>query len=418
MLNIIVVNDFAFVNGGAAQVALESAIALSHRGHAVTFFSAVGPATDQLLRSSVKVEIVGQHDVRTDPNRLRAVAQGVWNELAGNRLAAMLSDLDPSATIIHVHGWIKALSSSIVRVALKGNFPVVTTLHDYFYACPAGGFYNFRSRTICKLKPLSISCILENCDRDSYSHKLWRVSRQLTQNSLGRMRRLNHFILLSDTSQAVLEPLLPAHAHLYRIPNPIGIDKDTPVDVSSNFRFVTVGRLSLEKGIELFAEAASEIGCSIVCVGEGPSRYRVSSVCPAAEITGWQTRHEVIEHLKSARAIVFPSVWYEAQPLAVLEAAALGVPAIVSDICAAKEAVVDGVTGLWFRSGDVADLKAKMKRMIQGREAAQMGKAAYERYWGNPQTVQRHVNQLEDCYSRVLETTTNGFKKYEHLQLA
>jgi len=32
----------------------------------------------------------------------------------------------------------------------------------------------------------------------------------------------------------------------------------------------------------------------------------------------------------------------------VLEAAALGVPAIVSDACAAKEAIIDGETGLLF----------------------------------------------------------------------
>ena len=37
-MRVIVLNDYAHINGGAARVAIESAVALSKRGIPVTFF--------------------------------------------------------------------------------------------------------------------------------------------------------------------------------------------------------------------------------------------------------------------------------------------------------------------------------------------------------------------------------------------
>ena len=39
----------------------------------------------------------------------------------------------------------------------------------------------------------------------------------------------------------------------------------------------------------------------------------------------------------------------------------MGIPAIVPDTCAAREQVVDCVTGLWFRGGNSDDLQQKME---------------------------------------------------------
>ena len=41
MLNIIIVNDYSYTEGGASAIALETAKLLSMKGHKVVFFSAV-----------------------------------------------------------------------------------------------------------------------------------------------------------------------------------------------------------------------------------------------------------------------------------------------------------------------------------------------------------------------------------------
>jgi glycosyltransferase involved in cell wall biosynthesis len=403
-LNVIVVNDFAHVNGGAAEVALSSAAGLARRGHHVTLLAAVAPIAPELGDAGVRVVITEQFDIKNDPYPLRAAVQGIWNRPAANSMARLLAGCDPGNTIVHVHGWCKALSSSVVRQAVRGGFPVVVTLHDYFYACPAGGFFNFPRKQFCHLQPLSAACILENCDRDGYAHKLWRTLRQEVQNTIGSFGEIRCFMTVSEFSEDILRPLLPPNSRLYRVPNPINVARQPPVEVSGNQQFVAVGRMSAEKGLTLLARAAADLECELTMIGDGPARQEVCSVYPRTRVTGWSSKQEVAQYLSLARALVFPSLWYEAQPLVVGEAAARGIPAIVPDQCAARECVLDGITGLWFESGNLSDLKDKMSRLQDAETARKMGLAAYEHYWHDPRTLTKHVETLEACYGSILHT--------------
>jgi len=407
MLDIIVLNDFAYVNGGAAQVAISEAIGLASRGYRVSFLAAVGPEDPQLAASRVQIALTNQFDIKSDPNRLRAASQGLWNPSAARELSKLLSARNPDKTIVHVHGWCKALSSSVVRKSSQSGFRVVMSLHDYFYSCPNGGFFNSPKKTMCHLQPLSAACIFENCDRDGYAEKLWRTARQYVQDGPGAFRDIRYFVTLSDFSENILRPFLPVRRKIFRVPNPIEVGRRAPVEVSRNTRFVAVGRMSAEKGLTLLARAAAELQCELAIVGDGPCREEVCAAYPRTEVSGWSSKEQVEAELGHARALVFPSLWYEAQPLVVGEAAARGVPAIVPDECAAREWVIDGVTGLWFRSGDVADLKRKMAILQDPKTAARMGQAAYDRYWQTPFTLEKHLDMLESCYQAVLQDATS-----------
>ncbi len=402
--NVIVVNDFAHVEGGATQVAIASAIGLANQGHQVTYLSAVGPVAPELLESPVRVMLTGQHEIAKDPSRIRAVMQGLWNMKSRRFLEGILQGSDPRSTILHLHGWTKALSSSVIRLALRRSVPVVCTLNDYFTACPNGAFLDYPKTEICTRKPLSGSCLMAQCDNRGYSHKMWRVLRQCVQRRWGMVpESIKHFIKVSDFSLSILRPYLPDGAIVYALPNIIDIPLQPPVKVMANSAYTMVGRLSREKGPISFADAAARGAFKAVFVGEGDCRGQVQDLRPEAEVTGWCSRAQVIERLRQARALVFPSLWYEAQPLAIREAAAMGIPAIVSDRCAGRDDVMDGVTGLWFRGGDVDDLVRKIRRMEDDEAVQKMGQAAYRHYWQNPTTVDRHVVELKRIYEQVLK---------------
>jgi len=405
---IIVVNDFARVTGGADQVAISSAIGLAGRGYDVTFFSAVSSPTDPgLLNSPVKSVCLNQIDILNDPNRIRAVRRGLWNRTAGKGIQAIFDACDRENTIVHVHSWTKALSTSVIRAVEARKFPLLITLHDYFSACPNGGFFDYRKSEICHKHPLSFGCITESCDSRSYSHKLWRVARQLIQSLNGLPRHIRHFISVSDFSEEILRPFLPAQATIYRVDNPIAVERVLPAIVDRNDVFLYVGRLSKEKGPLLFAKAATRAGVKAIFVGTGPCQGELANLYPQAQLAGWQQREDIPAYLAGARALVFPSLWYETQGMTVLEAAAVGVPAIVPHLSAASASVKDGITGLWFKSGDVDDLAAKIRIMQDPVTAAALGKAAYENYWLKPHTLERHLDQLLTCYQRVLSFDEN-----------
>lgn len=403
--NIVIINDFAYVSGGGAQVALISATALAKRGHSVTVFAAVPPIDRNLIDANVKVVSLGQYDILRDPNRLRAAIQGIWNFYAVKKMKELLNTLNPSNTILHLHSWTSALSSSIVPIAIKRGFRIVCTIHDYSLACPVGSFLNHRRNDICHLSPLSFKCIVTNCDRMCYSHKLWRVVRNFIQRYFGLIPKgIKNFIAVSDFSKDIIQPFLPNDAKIYRVDNPIDFTKKEPIEVHKNSAFVFLGRFSKEKGVLLFAKASSILNIEAVFIGAGYLEEEIKSIYPSAKITGWLSRQEVQNMLSRARALVFPSLCYEASSLVVNEALAMGIPAIVSDTCAARDFVEDGVTGFWFKRGNLDDLIKKIEYLQNPETAKIMGQTAYTRYWQNPKTIDKHIRELQECYYDILKS--------------
>jgi glycosyltransferase involved in cell wall biosynthesis len=81
------------------------------------------------------------------------------------------------------------------------------------------------------------------------------------------------------------------------------------------------------------------------------------------EWLGWLEGDRKIDFLSKAKFLVVPSR-FEGQNMAVLEAAALGKPALVSDIAELSYAVRNGFA-LAFRRGSVPELREGMRRMWQ-----------------------------------------------------
>jgi glycosyltransferase involved in cell wall biosynthesis len=402
-LHVVIVLDHAAVTGGQARVAHDSAIGLKRAGHRPIVFAASGPVDDRLIKAGVEVRCLEQLDLISNPSKFSAFMQGSWNSGAGHALADTLRDLPKGNTIIHVHGWVKALSASIVPAIRSSGHPAVYTLHDYFLFCPTGGFYNYPAEHVCGLTPLSLACWTANCDQRSYFRKLWRAGRQIIQNSLVDMPGLfSNIVILSKFQRDVMGAFLPKQAKLHQISNPIEIEKLGPkADPGSDFIFV--GRLSPEKGPFLFAEAARRAGIRPVFIGDGPLLADIAAAYPEARLIGWKTSQEVHALMRDARALVFPSIWFEGQPLSVLEAKALGTPTIVADGCAGREEIEDGVSGLWFKSNDVEDLACAIRRLADNLLAAKLSRQAYESYWSRPATLTYHVQELIALYTEMLE---------------
>ena len=120
----------------------------------------------------------------------------------------------------------------------------------------------------------------------------------------------------------------------------------------------------------------------IVFVGDGPLRADIEAT--GARVTGWLAADAVRREVEQARCLVFPSLWYEAFGLVVDEAAARGVPSIVSDVSAPAERVIDGYTGWIFPSGDIGTLERCLRQTRDADVVRAAGVAAYRRYWSNP----------------------------------
>lgn len=108
------------------------------------------------------------------------------------------------------------------------------------------------------------------------------------------------------------------------------------------------------------------------------------------------------EVLRRARALVFPSTWYETGGLVVLEALAQGIPVIASRITAPADFIADGVNGYVIDPGNRAALLDRLHKLTDPGTANRVGVEAYRRYWSDPQSVAVHTANLLAVYRRLL----------------
>lgn len=395
----VIVSDFGSVNGGAAKVAIESARGLAEAGVDVVFICAIGPVSERLTHPRVSVEILGGQHVRAIGTRWSAAKQGIWNA-AAERFVTDILARQPSGTMVHLHQWTKAFSPAAIAAAGLSGLPVALTLHDYFAFCPTGGYFDFQRGEVCTRRPMSLACIGAQCDRASYVHKLVRVARQWrSDEALGRLND-PLFIHVSALAREVAEPFLPKRARHAVIENMMEVRQAPPADVARNRPAVFIGRLTEEKGVLPLAQAARLAGMPLRFVGEGEAKIRdgIARLNPEAVVTGWVDHDAVLSELRGARCLVAPSLWYETGPLTAIEAMAQGVAPILPRAIGAAGRVSDGVSGLVLKEVTVEALTQALRRLADDRLAASLGQGAYESYWRDPPTLQRHIGQLLQAY--------------------
>ena len=396
MKSVLIVADFACINGGQAKVAIDSAVLLADEGIDVTYFAAVGPADPLLEHPNISVELLGQNDILAEPSRFKAAVRGIWNGSARKRLIEVAKRFDPQSTILHCHGYAKALSPSIGPILTDGPLAAVYTMHEFFLACPNGGFFDYPKNTICNRKALGFDCLTTNCDVRHPAHIAWRVLRQAATWGPGCMpRRMQDIIYISETQRHVLSSYLSQGSRLHYVPNPIARPKGASIDAAKNDIFLFVGRLNPEKGCVMFAEAARRIGVEAVFVGDGAQSEAIRAVNPDANILGWQSPEEVQVWLRRARALVFPSLWYETFGLTAYEALAQNVPVVCGTWTAAAEAIVHGRTGVLYGSADVESLTDAMDQA--GHMTFDQSSVALDEL-----SPAAHRIRLLDCYNAVL----------------
>jgi glycosyltransferase involved in cell wall biosynthesis len=102
--------------------------------------------------------------------------------------------------------------------------------------------------------------------------------------------------------------------------------------------------------------------------------------------------------LSELDAVVIPSLWHENLPTTGLNAAAAGVPLLVSDVGGLVELIEDYDCGLSFRRGDAADLAALLDRLLDDRAAL----ADARRRIVDPPSLEEEAWRIERVYEGAL----------------
>ena len=168
-----------------------------------------------------------------------------------------------------------------------------------------------------------------------------------------------------------------------------GVDLDThraePYPADDGVRFLFVGRMMKEKGIEEYLAAAAALHSERVVfqtVGYCDEDYQ--EMLDAAEERGeirqlgFQT--EMHEFYTQCSAAVMPT-YHEGMSNVLMEASSTARPVIASDISGCREIVEEGATGFLFEPRSLKSLTEALRKFIAlpNAERAQMGRRAREK---------------------------------------
>lgn len=367
--NVIVVDDTADNFGGTAQVAYVTARVLADRGYNVVYFAGTGPVHVRL--ADFRVVTVREKPFLECDSKIKGALEGLSSKRTYRALCTLLSEFDPSDTVLHIHSWTHALSSSIFNAIADMGFRSLATLHEYFIACPNGGFFDYRRQEICRLAPCSPACVARNCDKRSYAQKLYRIVRLSLQAKAIRRARPK-FAYLSGFTYGILRGNRFDDGSPTYLPNPIEVQGEyvpSPIETRNGYLFI--GRMDAEKNPEMFCEALTRLGLPGTLCGDGPLLSRLREQYPNLNFLGWCDKDELAQQARANKALVLTSYCLEASPLVCLEAMfAAGIPSVVPDTCGATDYIENGGNGLWFKNKDLESLCAAISKLEDEKEYA------------------------------------------------
>jgi len=176
-----------------------------------------------------------------------------------------------------------------------------------------------------------------------------------------------------------------------------------PQPVADNRRLVCVGRLSEQKGQILILDALAlltgqGVTFEMVFAGDGPmrnvveQRVRELGLERSVRITGWISNDQVRQEILGARLLLLPS-FAEGLPVVLMEALALGRPAVSTYVAGIPELLEDGVSGWLVPAGSVDAIAKAVKRALETPSAAlaRMGQS------GAAAVAARHDCRLESA---------------------
>jgi glycosyltransferase involved in cell wall biosynthesis len=411
------VNKFFWLKGGAERYFFSLSGELARRGHDVVHFSMQHPANRP---SPYAAYFVSRRDYESPAGGLRTLSQAasfIRSREAARRIRRLVRDHRPD--VAHLHNTYHQLTPSIIAALDEAGVPVVVTLHDYKLVCPkyshfAGGRYCYRCRGGHYLQAL-----LTRCSDGSLSRSALLSAEAYWQRWTGVYGRVRAWLapsrfmrdrIVEAAGDIGIEAGRVTHLPSFCPPveGPSGMsDADQAVlDALPEAYVLYFGRLGVEKGLEGLIEAAGRLpGVPFVLVGDGPHRPALERMVADRSLgnvrfAGYADQPLLERVVERAAVSVLPAIWPENAPFTVIEAAAAGVPQIVSDMGGLPE-MAEIVSGLVFRHGDGADLAARIEELWSDPEAArargEAGRKAAREYFDRD----RHMGSLLKIYEGV-----------------
>ncbi len=364
---------------------------------------------DRVVETEAKLLSGAGHEVRSHrasnpegPQAAIPFLLAPWNPAAARKLRQAVEDFQPD--VAHVHNTWFAMSPSVVAELKATGVPVVVTLHNYRAICSAATlFRDGRPCTDCVGSHVG-HAVAHRCYRGSSAQSAVAAASIAVHKRRGTWRRdVDRFLALTEfgRQQHIAGGFPPERIEVKS--NSVDEPGRRTLLPSESRTVLFVGRLSEEKGVDTLLDAWARRSrqLDLVVIGTGPLEASLRKRAPTSvRFLGSQTPEEVAEQMASARALVFPSICYEGQGLVALEAAAAGLPVVVSDHGAMTGLFAPHARELLFPPGD-ADALSRRLDALEGADHVDAQGAVARRCFEERYSHEVALGRLEQIYRDV-----------------
>ncbi len=322
--------------------------------------------------------------------------------------------------IVHIQH-LMGLPFSLVQQLIRSKIPYIITLHDYWYGCANAQLITNTDHALCA----GPDRWFVNCGQCAAArggtkggaalaplmalrnHKLRHILQQAytviaptpfvrqIYQEMGLSSR--HFQLIQHGIQAPLEKIAEIKAQRAQQPKP----------KRPGLRIGFIGSVAWQKGVHVLVTAVNQLpteNVSLTIYGgltafpDYVAELRPAAVHPGIHFAGRVNRDDLWAAMANLDVIVLPTLWYEASPLTIQEAFAVGVPLVASRIGAMPDKIRDGVDGLLFPPGDAAALQHILFDLWQNPPKLAQLQAGIDPIY----TMAQQVKVILDVYTSAL----------------
>ena len=363
---------------------------------------------DYLIRAGHDVVIYERSNDEMSDQSLVDMARVAWGLWSARRtrveLAQIIREFRPD--VAHFHNLFPLIGIDALEVCAKSGVPIVYTLHNYRLVCAAAT--HFRNDRVCTdcTSQRSWPAALHRCYRQSAAasavvaaslSKAWRAG--VYHQYVDRFIALTAFASKWLQAQGIPSAKIAVKANAVASVANVGAPRSDHV--------VFAGRLSSEKGLSTLLDAWIALpDVPLKIIGSGPLEsalaVRARQLRLPIEFLGYVPHEDVLSWVATARAVIVPSLWFEGQPLSILEAWGSGTPVIGSRVGGIEELLGNDERGLTFPPGDAPMLAAAVRRLFNDPVLAANVVLAARRRIDEMHSVDRTVESLEEIYKGVL----------------
>lgn len=150
----------------------------------------------------------------------------------------------------------------------------------------------------------------------------------------------------------------------------IGVNSNGKTGVKKTHTFTVgfLGTLTKEKGTDDFLEIAEKLKSKdirFIIIGDGPERQNMMRRIKAS-FTGRVSN--VKKYLDQVNAFLLPTHHHEGISMAILEAQAMGIPVLTTDIGGNREIIADGYNGYLYTLGDIVAMVKGVQSLIKNKK--------------------------------------------------